>query len=46
MASITGIVSPNPVQENTNGSPITLNNVVKDDFFVIIACGGRDGDAS
>jgi hypothetical protein len=40
MASITGIVSPNPVQENTNGSPITLNNVVKDDFFVIIAAAG------
>jgi hypothetical protein len=40
MASITGIVSPNPVQENTNGSPITLNNVAKDDFFVIIAAAG------
>jgi hypothetical protein len=40
MASITGIVAPNPVQENTNGSPITLNNVVKDDFFVIIASAG------
>jgi hypothetical protein len=40
MASITGIISPTSVQENTNGSPITVSNVVKDDFLLIIAAAG------
>lgn len=40
MASITGIVAPTPVQENTSGSPITANNVVKDDFLLVIASAG------
>lgn len=40
MASITGIITPNTVQENSSGSPITVPNIQKDDFLVIIASAG------
>lgn len=40
MASITGIIAPTPIQENTSGSPITVTNILKDDFLVIIASAG------
>ncbi len=39
MASITGITGVS-IQENTSGSPITLANVVRDDFIVVIASAG------
>lgn len=40
MASITGFITPNTVQENSSGSPITVPNVQKDDFIVAIASAG------